>query len=244
MSKKSIVLFFVILLALTLSACTRAASTAPETLATPQVNFPAAVPTSGMSVIEQAGTQTAVAAGMPLPTAAGTADPNQTATTAPAAGTPVVLQPTNTPNAVSTALPSVTPALAVATAANTAAAQPTAQSNPVSRPGTYALHAGEFPYCLARRFNINPEELLTLNGLNPNQSYYAPGTVLSIPQTGNPFPGARALKAHPAQYVAQAGDTIYSVACDFGDVDPQAIAGANNLGGTVNLTAGTTLQIP
>jgi LysM repeat protein len=243
MSKKSIVLFFVILLALTLSACTRAASTAPETQATPQVNFPAAVPTSGMGVIEQAGTQTAAAAGMPLPTAAGTADPNQTATTAPAAGTPVVLQPTNTPdpNAVSTALPSVTP---VAAAANTAVPQATAQTSPLSRPGTYALHAGEFPYCIARRYNINPDELLTLNGLNPNQSYYAPGTVLSLPQTGNPFPGARALKAHPAQYVVQAGDTIYSVACDFGDVDPQAIAGANNLGGTVNLTAGTTLQVP
>lgn len=241
MSKKSTLLFFVILLALTLSACTRAASTAPDTLATPQVNFPDAVPTSGMSVIETAGTQTAVAAGLPLPTAGGTADPNQPATPTPAAGTPVVLQATNTPDPnVSTALPSVTPLAA----ANTTVPQATVQTSPLSRPGSYALHAGEFPYCLARRYNINPDELLALNGLNPNQSYYAPGTVISLPQTGNPFPGARALKAHPAQYTVQSGDTIYSVACDFGDVDPQAIAGANNLGGTVNLTAGTTIQVP
>jgi len=227
MSKKSIVIILAALLALSLTACTRAASSA--TLATPslEANFPQPVATSGMSVIEQAGTQTAIAtAGLPIPPAAGT--PNVDAN-----GTPIVVQPTNTPdpNAVATALPSVTPMPVVIV--NTALPQPAA---PISKPASYSLHEGEFPYCLARRFNVNPDELLALNGLSSGQSYYAPGTVIRIPQTGNVWPGPRALKAHPTSYTVRSGDTIYSIACDFGDVDPQAIG--------ANLTVGTTIQIP
>lgn len=237
MSKKSLFMIIVALLAISLTACTRAASTAP--LATPslEANFPQPVATSGMNAIEQAGTQTAIAtAGLPVPPALGTPDPNQT----PPAEMPAVVLPM-TPvdsNAASTALPSPTPGMPAApAAANTPA--PAVQT---SKPGSYTLHEGEFPYCLARRFNVNPDELLALNGLSSSQSYYAPGTVIRIPQTGNVWPGARALKAHPAQYTVRSGDTIYSVACDFGDVDPQAIAAAN--GGNANLTTGTTIQIP
>ena len=66
-----------VLLALTLSACTRAASSAPAATATPKTNFPKPVATTGMNAIEIAGTQTAVAtAGLPMPTpAAGTPAP-------------------------------------------------------------------------------------------------------------------------------------------------------------------------
>ena len=53
---------------------------------------------------------------------------------------------------------------------------------------TYTLQAGEYPYCIARRFNVNPAELLNLNGLT-SSSHVTPGRVLQIPQTGHPFPG-------------------------------------------------------
>ena len=239
MSKK-IGLIFLVLLALTLSACTRAASTAGGATSTPKVNFPKPVSTSGMSVIEIAGTQTAVAtAGLPLPTSAGT----------PAAGTSVAATFTplaganQTQTGSSTALPTPTPAAVLPTAALTTAV-PQVTYAPVSNPGTYVLQDGEFPYCLARRFNVNPQELLSLNGLNPNQSYYTPGTTISIPTTGNVFPGPRALLAHPTQYTVRSGDTIYSIACAFGDVDPLRIASANGLSGSYGLTAGATIQIP
>ncbi|HEY3312480.1 MAG TPA: LysM peptidoglycan-binding domain-containing protein [Anaerolineales bacterium] len=239
MSKKYILVLLVVL-ALTLNACTRAASSAPAATATPKTNFPKPVATSGMNAIEIAGTQTAVAtAGLPMPTAAGgtggTPGTGAIPTFTPLAGvnqTPVGATP----------LPSPTPGTAGTTVANTPVVIQT--SVPVSNPGTYALHQGEFPYCLARRFNVNPDALLKLNGLSSGQSYYTPGTVITIPQSGGTFPGVRALKAHPAQYTVTSGDTIYSIACEFGDVDPMAIVNANNLSGSYSLTTGTTIQVP
>ncbi len=111
------------------------------------------------------------------------------------------------------------------------------------RPATYTLHEGEFPYCLARRFNVDPGELLALNGLAPGEATY-PGQVLRIPQTGSPFPAQRALRSHPATYTVQSGDTIYSVACLFGDVDPMGIVAANQLAEPYTLTPGAVINIP
>jgi LysM repeat protein len=109
------------------------------------------------------------------------------------------------------------------------------------RPAQYTLKPGEFPYCIARRFDVDPDELLRINNLSSGEIYYANRT-LSIPQSGS-FPGTRALQTHPATYAATAGETIYSIACKFGDVDPGAIASANNLQGTT-LTASQSLNIP
>ena len=72
----------------------------------------------------------------------------------------------------------------------------------------------------------------------PMDRLITPGSHCRIPQSGGTFPGARALKAHPAPYVVQSGDTIYSIACLFGDVDPVNIPGGSNL------ATGTTIQIP
>lgn len=109
-------------------------------------------------------------------------------------------------------------------------------------PGTYVLQVGEHPYCIARRFNVNPNDLISLNGISGNVS---PGTTLKIP-TNSVWPSnfARALKAHPATYTVISGDTIYSIACEFGDVDPNAIIAANSLTSPYTLTAGTSIQIP
>jgi LysM repeat protein len=104
------------------------------------------------------------------------------------------------------------------------------------------LQKGEFPYCIARRFDVNPEELLRVNGLTRGDIYY-PNLTLTIPQTGS-FPPPRALRTHPTTYTVVAGDTVYGVACHFGDVDPSAIAQANNISVSSALTAGQQLSIP
>jgi LysM repeat protein len=112
-----------------------------------------------------------------------------------------------------------------------------------SRPASYTLQKGEFPYCIARRFDVDPEALLSLSGLSDGVMYPA-GTQLRIPQSGS-FPGARALRNHPATYtVASSDETIYSVACLFGDVDPASIAQTNNVSASAALTTGQQLSIP
>ena len=68
--------------------------------------------------------------------------------------------------------------------------------------------------------------------------------MLKIPQTGHTFPGTRALHPHPATYTVKTGDTIYNIACYYGDVDPMAIVAANSLIAPYTLTAGQSLQIP
>jgi len=117
-----------------------------------------------------------------------------------------------------------------------------------NRPATYTLQSGEYPYCIARRFNVDPGELLSLSGLSSGQgNYLSPGTVLTIPQTGHPFPGERSLRSHPATFtVGSTSDaqTIYAVACYYGDVDPAAIANANGISLGSTLSTGQQLSIP
>jgi LysM repeat protein len=110
-------------------------------------------------------------------------------------------------------------------------------------PETYVLQSGESPWCIARRFDIDPIDLLTTNGLSTN-SIFKPGLVLRIPQNGNEFPDGRALLSHPDTYTVSSGDTIYKIACLYGDVDPNGIIAVNGLTDPYNLKAGQTLQIP
>lgn len=160
-------------------------------------------------------------------------------------------QATQVPADEGTAAPSETSTSAEATAvpptATKAPAAPTATMAPVPTatpglPKTYTLQTGEFPFCVARRFNVNQYELLNASGLSLS-SRPATGYTLTIPQTGHPFDGNRTLRAHPATYTVSAGDTLNSIACLYGDVSPDAIAAANSLK-SAKLSAGQTLQIP
>jgi LysM repeat protein len=105
------------------------------------------------------------------------------------------------------------------------------------------LRSGEHPYCIARRYNVDPIELLNRSGLNVNSRPGA-GYSLTLPQTGNPFPSERMLAQHPTTYTVGSGETVYSIACKFGDVAPEAIGFANNLAAPYTLTPGQTIQIP
>jgi LysM repeat protein len=136
--------------------------------------------------------------------------------------------------------PTVEPTQAVVAPTATLAVVPTATPG---RPSTYIVQKGESQYCLARRFDISPADLASLNGLSTTE-YLDPGMSLKIPQSGSWDFGDRALKSHPTTYTVVSGDTIYSIACAFGDVDPNMIILANGLKDPYTLTTGQTLQIP
>lgn len=126
--------------------------------------------------------------------------------------------------------------------------EPTAKSVvivPTATPGipsTYTLQDGEFPYCIARRFDVNPGDLLAINNIGGN---VAPGTTLKIPMDSKwPVEFERSLREHPATYTVQSGQSIYEIACLFGDADPNAIIMANNLQAPYSISSGQVLQIP
>jgi LysM repeat protein len=136
------------------------------------------------------------------------------------------------------------------TAEPTEEPEPTATSTPIvfptstpGRPETYIIQQGEFLYCIARRFNVNPADLISLNSINEN-TILDPGTELIIPSSGTWELGPRNLKEHPTQYTVLAGDTIYKIACDFGDVSPNEIMDANQIESAETLIVGQVLQIP
>jgi len=218
---RRLVLAVLVISALAIGACTRSASTAPTATGAAGV--------TGTPLTGQQATMEAVRSALLTQTAqavqggagsANTPTPGGSVTTAtPVVGTPATV--VTTPSGP-TKTPIPIPALVV--------------------PSTYTLHEGEFPYCLARRFNRNPDNILALNGLT-NSSVTVPGETLTIPTTGT-FPGPRALLSHPTTYTVGGGDTIYSVACYFGDVDPMAIAAVNGLSSPYTLTPGSTIQIP
>ncbi len=121
---------------------------------------------------------------------------------------------------------------------------PTGTVGPV--PSSYTLQKGEFPYCIARRFNVNPNELLSANNLTADQgNIYLTGMVITIPQTGDTFPSPRALHTHPDTFtVDSSSTTLNAVACYYGDITPQAIATATNIAVNAVLTTGQKLTIP
>ena len=58
------------------------------------------------------------------------------------------------------------------------------------KPDSYTLQKGEFPYCIARRFNVNPNELLRANNLTKDITIQ-PGTTLKLPDSDRNYPGSR-----------------------------------------------------
>jgi len=170
--------------------------------------------------------------------------PASEAPTEEAMTTPIVIQTeeseVDTPTEEAKSL--ATPTLEVVfTPTPTIEPTPTVMIPTVTKPVEYTVQSGEYPYCLARRFNVNPEDLLELNGIGDAVS---PGTVIKIPQTGTWPLEDRSVKDHPASHTVEAGDTIYSIACEYGDVTPEAIIAVNNLEEPYTLTAGQILEIP
>lgn len=237
--KKSVIMFSLLALtAILISACERPYSNVPveTTPAAEETSmFVSPFPTSDnpMAMVEELSTGTALAE-----TAAAL-----TAGTPPAAeATEITTGGSATATPGDSAVATATPTLgSVDVAPSATQPLPTVTTN---RPASYTLQKGEFPYCIARRFNLDPAELLNLNNLASGDVYY-PNLTLTIPQSGKPFPGTRALRSHPDTYtVADASLSLYGVACAYGDVDPASIAQANSLQLTSTLTVGQQLTIP
>ena len=111
-------------------------------------------------------------------------------------------------------------------------------------PDSYTLKKGEFPWCIARRFDVDAVALMNANGIPLGQTQFSAGLVLTIPKAAGSFQGDRALRDHPADYTVKTGDTFYSIACRYGDVWPEEIAEYNSMAMDAALPAGTTLEIP
>jgi peptide/nickel transport system permease protein len=142
-----------------------------------------------------------------------------------------------------TATPTTPPTFSSTSTLSVIESTPTPFST-VLLPLTYTLHSGEYPYCIARRFNVDPNELLALNGLSNRQNFFT-RVVLQIPQTMKPFPGERRLRDHPRNYtVSTSTETLYTIACQFGDLDPQMIAETNHISVDSTLSIGQQLSIP
>jgi LysM repeat protein len=221
------------IVALMISSCTMSYPGADATTPIPTKAFVKPLATDEMLQVQEYATgtalaKTAIAGGGPTSTPTpqdGIVIPSATNTPMGPAG---IVTATNTPGIGGSGVGTTpTPTVGVVT----------------GRPASYTLQAGEFPYCIARRFNVNPDDLLTLNGLYDGSIFMA-GTTLRIPQTGS-FPGDRALRPHPTTYtVTSSGETFYSIACLFGDVDPGQIAQINGLALGSLLTLGQAVKIP
>jgi LysM repeat protein len=219
---RTLILFLLVgFLVIGLTSCKLPASKGPQTTSESGGGFP--VPgetqqTSGGIDVNTFATQTAQV-GMPIVATSTlpSQNPAQLTTVPVATGAP------GTPEPTATAVVYV-------------------QATPGGLPETYILQEGEFPFCIARRFDVNQTELLNLNNLTPQSFVYA-GQELKIPQTGNPFDGERTLQPHPTTYKIQDGDTLYTIACYYGDVSPEMIALQNNLS-TYDLPVGEVLIIP
>ncbi len=253
-------MIMLVLVTVLVSACTQSYSqppvATPTFISTSQFVSPFPTGQDPMQIVAELGTATAIAK---TAEASGTILPSETPggpTDTPSAlgGTAITPQTGTTPQTDTTAVtdtPMVvitgTPGPAtVVVSGSSATPQVTTISPTITGgvPATYTLQEGEFPYCIARRYNLNPDDLLTLNGITDG-GLFMPGYTLQLPQSGT-WPGTRALHPHPDTYtVSGNGDTtIFGVACYYGDIDPAAIAQANNLPLTTTLTVGQQLTIP
>lgn len=254
MDKKNSVRLASILVLVTVlaSACTQSYSqppaTTPTLISTSQFVSPFPTGQDPMQIVAELGTATALAK---TAVALGTILPSETPggpTDTPSGGTAITPQTgiTSTPG-TPIAIVSVTPGPATVMVGGSVTPQTTVVVPTISGglPTSYTLQSGEWPFCIARRFNVDPAELASLNGLVDSQ-IVQPGLVLQIPQTGNPFPGIRSWHNHPDTYTVSGNDdtTIFGVACYYGDVFPQTIAQTNNLTLTTTLTVGQQLTIP
>jgi LysM repeat protein len=226
-----VILLVAIVVFLLLAGCTRQSTTNNAVnlpTSTGEAEFPFTTP-SGNGGVTDFGTQTAIARTPQV----------VILTETPVAGAPEATQPAQPTQAPADAGGGVSPTQAPQPAA------PAVNTPVVERPQTYTLQKGEWPICIARRYNLDLGTFFSLNGLSM-ESRPAAGRTLQIPSTGSWSSnyGSRSLQAHPTSYTVSAGESVYSIACKFGDVSPEAILAVNSLASAADVKAGMTLQIP
>lgn len=221
--------FILVLFALIIASCQRSASVNPSEAANPEEQA-VQEPTENHAQELISATQTELALVTLAPTKVPTEKP--TIPSQPEGEVTLVdIVVTITPTLEVTSTPEVAPTEAIII--------PT-----LIRPATYTFKEGENTFCIARRFNVDIGELLSINSLTTS-SVVEIGAVVKMPDTGHPWSsGPRALLNHPTQYTVKSGDSLYSIACMFGDVSPEAIIAVNKLSESVELQAGIIIDIP
>jgi LysM repeat protein len=113
-----------------------------------------------------------------------------------------------------------------------------------TKPAEHTIVQGETVMCLARRYNVNPDDIISINKLD-DPSTLAIGDKLKIPTTGE-FPGDRQANSYtrPDTYMITGETTASEVACWYGDVYPEEIMQANNLKSNDLPDAAKTLLLP
>jgi LysM repeat protein len=171
----------------------------------------------------------------------------QAASGSGATSTPLVVVTQGTPSAPQATVGTGTPK---ATTATTAAAT-------TCGPTSYTVLSGEWVYSIARKFYVDPQEIIDLNGLvapyalTPGQTLKLPGNcpsgttpvVVATVTPGGPTITPGGTVAAGTVYYVQAGEWVYSIARKFG-LDPQAIIDANGLVAPYTLSVGQKLIIP
>ena len=176
--------------------------------------------------------------------ATGTANASQP--TAPVTAAAATTAVGVTPQASATPTPIINlPATFTSTATLAVSGSPATTA--VASGSEWILQKGEFPYCIARRYNVNPEDLLRLSGLTSPDIYYE-GQKMIIPQSSS-WPaslGPRGLGVRPGAYTVTGNSdtTVYGVACKYGDVLPTDIASLNGISVGAVLSIGQQLKIP
>ena len=135
--------------------------------------------------------------------------------------TQIVQNPLGTPEVITQVPPTAIPV-------GTATPTPLPTLQPMTRPTTWTVQSGETIYCLARRFNVDPGDMLAINNLFAG-SMLSIGDVLEIPQSGAWPTDDRSLLAHPDTWNVSPGESVYYVACAYGDVWPEQIIQVNGL---------------
>ncbi len=215
--KKSYYLLLVpLIVVLALAGCVRKASTPPAT--TPQVIDVANTPLPvDQQILSATMTAQAIMQEFNMPTQ-------------------IVQNPQGTPQVITQVPPTPIPV-------GTATPTPLPTMMPMTRPTTWTVQGGETIYCLARRFDVDPEDMLAINNLSSG-SMLSIGDVLDVPQTGSWPTDDRSLLDHPDTWNVSEGETVYRVACAYGDVWPEQIIQLNGLKEPYDLTGISTLQIP
>ncbi len=112
---------------------------------------------------------------------------------------------------------------------------------------THVVAYGETLYSIARKYGVTPQALASANGITTQSWVYA-GQRLTIPgastnSASNTATASVAQVSPSGIYTVRAGDTLYSVARNFG-VSVNAIADANNIPPNGFLYTGWQLKIP
>ncbi len=227
MKIRTLAVIAVLLLGLTLTACTRQASTATVPTQPPAQPTSSVAEDPTMAAVRQ--TAAAMATEAAVQTAAAVTQPAGGEATAAAVATPEAKElPSATPAAVETAVAAPTQA----------APAPTATPTAVTCGNVYVVQQGDWVYKIARLCRMDPLAILAANpGVSPN--YIIPGQKLNLPTGAAAAPS----QTCTGNYTVVKGDTLFSIAYRCG-LTTEEMAAKNGLVFPFRIYPGDVLKFP